>query len=537
MAPVPSASIERSKGTGEGPSSFPYRVPGQGGPIRFRDAVGFGAGDFYGGGNQVINASYVALFWTRFCGLNIQTAQGILGSAAFVSALAALCFGAFGDGLFRHRLGRRFGRRHLILAVSCPLILFGILLWVPGLPAWAYLAVFMIWIVTTQLFQTAYGALPNEMTEDYQDRTLLTTTRLFISTLSCTLIPLAASGVLALLGEGRALSYQVFGMGFTLLFCLAVFHTWRTTWELTPSQAGYGQDGQTAAGGNPEVHGRPALTWWRHLARMGREYLSTLRIATFRRHLAIYLLVQMSMDAFGGTFMFFVLFDWDRSATFGSLMLSSVFISLPLMPLFGKAVNTIGPKRLYTINFAGCLTGVAWLTASWLLAGHLKDPAWTIFTVLGCLFFFAFKSLCGFIPWSVFPLIADVDQIITGKNRSATFGGLQSCLRQICSGVVTTSIGLILAASGFDASRPSQPRGAQLTLAALLLGWFALNMSICWVISRRLDIDRRTDGILAAETSRLRAGGSKADVDPETRAVVEDLTGLPYSAVRSYEKG
>lgn len=119
----------------------------------------------------------------------------------------------------------------------------------------------------------------------------------------------------------------------------------------------------------------------------------------------------------------------------------------------------------------------------------LPEPWWTVFAVIGSLWFFAFKSLCGYLPWAVFPYIADIDQIVTRRYRSATFSGIQASFRQLGSGIATIAVGLVLGAVGFDAT----------------CGRHVLT-----------------------EITRLRNGGDKADVTPETRHVVERLTGLPY---------
>lgn len=122
------------------------------------------------------------------------------------------------------------------------------------------------------------------------------------------------------------------------------------------------------------------------------------------------------------------------------------------MPVFGWAMTKIGPKRLYAINFIGWL-GTAWLFAAWMLVGTLPEPWWTVFAVIGSLWFFAFKSLCGYLPWAVFPYIADIDQIVTRRYRSATFSGIQASFRQLGSGIATIAVGLVLGAVGFDATR------------------------------------------------------------------------------------
>ncbi|QOL34768.1 hypothetical protein BL8807_02315 [Bifidobacterium lemurum] len=53
-------------------------------------------------------------------------------------------------------------------------------------------------------------------------------------------------------------------------------------------------------------------------------------------------------------------------------------------------------------------------------------------------------------------------------------------------------------------------------------------MVLAWVISSQLTIDRETNLLVLREIDRLRAGGSKAQVDDETRKTVERLTGIPY---------
>lgn len=63
--------------------------------------------------------------------MNISIAQGIIGTSAIISAISALMFGVFDDNLYRYRIGRRFGRRHLMLMLIAPSLLIGVLLGFP----------------------------------------------------------------------------------------------------------------------------------------------------------------------------------------------------------------------------------------------------------------------------------------------------------------------------------------------------------------------------------------------------------------------
>lgn len=228
-------------------------------------------------------------------------------------------------------------------------------------------------------------------------------------------------------------------------FGIYVFACWRCTWEMTPETAGFGAHAR-----GEKRDGHVGMAGWLRRARLVlREYASTLRVKEFRKHLAIYLLVQVTMDVFGQTFVFFVVYDWNHTAAFASLMPGCAAVSLPLMPVFGWAMTKIGPKRLYAINFIGWL-GTAWLFAAWMLVGTLPEP------------------------WAVFPYIADIDQIVTRRYRSATFSGIQASFRQLGSGIATIAAGLVLGAVGFDATRAWQTTVAGIGLGAVLLGWFTV---------------------------------------------------------------
>lgn len=163
-------------------------------------AIGYGMGDLYGGGQGALVATYLALFWNRFCGMDIGLTQSVIGMSAILSAFAALGFGVLCDNLYRFHIGRRFGRRRLVLAFVAPAVLVGCLLWIPGLPTFLYCLVYVVWVMLAQLFGTSYSTLPGEMTADFSERTTLSTVRLFLSTASGTLIPLLGDIVLSAVG-------------------------------------------------------------------------------------------------------------------------------------------------------------------------------------------------------------------------------------------------------------------------------------------------------------------------------------------------
>ena len=64
---------------------------------------------------------------------------------------------------------------------------------------------------------------------------------------------------------------------------------------------------------------------------------------------------------------------------------------------------------------------------------------------------------------------------------------------------------------------------------------FAIIPLICFIYSmyliRTFNLNQHTHKIVKDEIDRLQGGGSKKDALPETKSVIEDLTGYPYDKV------
>ncbi|KFI52842.1 Na-galactoside symporter [Bifidobacterium callitrichos DSM 23973] len=232
-----------------------------------------------------------------------------------------------------------------------------------------------------------------------------------------------------------------------------------------------------------------------------------------------------------------MIYDWNKNAAFGSLLLSFALVGEPLKPAFGWLFTKLGPRKMYSLNFAGGIIGLLGLLGLWQAQGSLAEGAWTALAFVVTVWWLIFRAMVWFIPWNVFPFIPDVDEIVTGKNRTGVFSGFKAFTRKLTSGLATTFIGIYLASTGFikpakDAAGvmqyPDQPVAAQNGIAFVCIGWVIIGLLIAWGIALTFKLDKKTDGILLAEIERLKNGGKKADVDPNTKKVVEQLTGVKY---------
>ena len=76
----------------------------------------------------------------------------------------------------------------------------------------------------------------SEMTKDFNDRTKLSTCRMFLSASGTFLATFIPGLLIGWLGENNADAYLINGVVFAVMFTLCVFISWKVTWEreLTP---------------------------------------------------------------------------------------------------------------------------------------------------------------------------------------------------------------------------------------------------------------------------------------------------------------
>ncbi|WP_298046802.1 MFS transporter, partial [uncultured Bifidobacterium sp.] len=137
-----------------------------------------------------------------------------------------------------------------------------------------------------------------------------------------------------------------------------------------------------------------------------------------------------------------------------------------------------------------------------------------------------------FIPWNVFPFIPDVDMIMTGENRGGVYIGFQYFIRKMTAGLSTMAWGWYLASNGFveTAFKEGKPQPTQAVNAIgnVVVWWIIIGLLIAWIISFTIKLHKKSDEVLLNEIDRLKNGGLKKDVDPNTKKVVEELTGVKY---------
>lgn len=480
-------------------------------------SIGYGLTDIMGGGAFTVIGAWLLFFYTTFVGLSPLEAASIVAIARIVDAIVSLFMGSFTDHFYKNSLGKRFGRRRFFLLIGAPLMLVYTLLWVTGMSFWFYLAVYLAFEIIAAMVLIPWETLPSEMTKDFNSRTKLSTCRMFLSASGTFLATFIPGLLINHFGEHDPHAYFINGVVFAVLFMFCVFISWKVTWEreLTPEMLA-----------ELDSHRQPTSFIDKVVAtgKLFKEYYSTLKVRAFRKHLAIYLFSFTAKDVYNTVFVFFCVYCLNVSSSLSGTLLSMSIVGLPVTLLAGVAIIKFGPSRLYVFAYTLmmlCLLGL------FMVYQFPPDNKVTILVVLAAVYQVG-RCVLEFTPWNVFPFIPDIDEMITRQRREGLFAAVMTFSRKTTVAIATFVVGLMLQEGGFVKGSLVQPESAVNTIALLLFAGTAGLLLIALWQAVTFHLNKRTHKIFVDEVERLKAKGSKRDVTPETRKIVEDLTGYSY---------
>lgn len=456
-----------------------------------------------------------AIFHTSYCNLTAVQGASIIGAARVADAICSLLMGSLTDNFYKTKLGQRFGRRHFFLLIGSPLMLLYITLWIAGMNYWYYFATYMIFEVISSAMMIPYETLPNEMTDDYNQRTKLSSARMFISAGATFLATFIPGQLFAIMGQHSPIPFLVNGT----LFAIGVYVCYAVTWEkpVTPQMRAELEKDSVNEGSL--LH-----RFWGLLC----DYGSTLRIKSFRKHLLIYLFSFTGKDTFNTVFAYFCIYCLGLSATVAANMLSLSLIGLVVTIVAGFGMVKYGPKFLYEVGYGLMLLMLVGYYLVFQL--HVTNHVILILFFIS-LFYQIGRATLEFTPWNVFPFIPDLDEIVTKRRRAGVFAAVMSFTRKSTVAVATIAVGFILDSNGFAKNAASQSPQAQHAIAAILLLGTGGLIILALLEALTFKLNKQTHQIVLEEIIRLRNGGKKADVEPKVAQTVTDLTGVPYDKV------
>ncbi|MBN1246996.1 MAG: MFS transporter [Anaerolineae bacterium] len=381
--------------------------------------IGYGLGDIYGGGAGTLISFYYLVFLTDV----VRIRPGLAGTVILISKVYDAITDPF-EGVIADRTRTRMGRRRPYLLAGVPLVFlsFFALFYPTSLPSETsrflfVVATYLFFSTIVSIVMLNYNALQSELTLDYNERTVLSSVRIFFSTIgsiAAALVPLEIVGAFDSVRTG----YVAMGLTFGAIFALPFIATVLTTRERSEFQ-------------------RPPQPFdWR------KTYLQPFQTKTFVMALLMYLLAFVAIDAVSSIVVYYMKYHLLRggevSFVNGTLLVAQV-VSLPFYSWLSR----------HTSKRTGYMVGAGIWMAAMVVSGLITpaSPAWAVYV---------FASIVGIgtggivvMIYAIFPDIPDVDELATGERREGTYSALITFVRKFSSAVAIFLVSNALAVAGY----------------------------------------------------------------------------------------
>jgi len=435
----------------------------------------YGSGDLGFALTNTILSVYLALFLTDVVGVK--------------PAVAALAFfiGSTWDyvndpivGYISDRTRTRWGRRRpFLLFGALPMAAaFAVLWWKP--PFTSILALGAYYAIAFALFDTAatfvympYYALTPELTDDYDERTALTSRRMLFSilgTLIAFTLPLAIVDGFRPEHAPRVLSM---GAMLGLVSALPLFLVFWGTRERSEFMAR-----------KPEVSLR-------------RSVGAAVKNRPFLFGLGIFLFNGVTMSIIQVVLLYFIKYVIEREPQSDLIMATIFVVAMITLPLWEWISRRLNKRWAY-------ISGISFLAVVLLILSSLTPETGMVLIMVLCVLAGIGVSAMHVMPWAILPDAIEYGELQSGERNEGLFYSLITLAQKVASSIAVPLTLLVLQATGYVANSATQPPSAVLGIrlvsgvipaftlgAGILFTWlFPLNRENYQEITRQLEARR-----------------------------------------------
>jgi oligogalacturonide transporter len=387
--------------------------------LTFWQKLGYGVGDFYGGGAGTLISFFYLVFLTDV----IRISPGLAGTVILISKIYDSVTDPF-EGVLSDRTRTKLGRRRPYLLAGIPLVFLSFFaMFYPvnfeseGARFAFVIATYLFFSTVVSIVMLNYSALQAELTLDYNERTSLATFRIFFSTFSsilCALLPLEIVKALPDVRTGWIVTAVVFGLLFSLPFIATV--------SITRERKEF------------QKELRPFH--WK------QAFVEPFQVRTFVYVLIMYVTAFTAFDATQSIVVYYIKTFLGRgeevSFVLGTLLIAQV-ISLPFFQWLSKRTS----KAQSYIAGAGVFVVVMFF--SFLFTPTSPAPALYIFAVLVGIG----SGGVVMMIYAIFPDIPDVDELRSGERREGTYSALTTFTRKLSSALAVFAVAQVLQFAGY----------------------------------------------------------------------------------------
>jgi GPH family glycoside/pentoside/hexuronide:cation symporter len=398
----------------------------------------YGSGDTGFSLTSTIIGAYFLIFLTDVVGLSPGTAAIVLFVGHTWDYVNDPIFGHLSDRT-RTRWGRR--RPYLLFGALPYALAFTLLWWRPPwqgtLALVAYYAVaYVAYEAAATLVYMPYFALTPELTSDYDERTSLTTYRMFFSILGSLVaftVPLMIIGSFQPVNDSRVLLMgAVFAIASALPLLLAFFGTREREAYAQQKRPSLGQSLRAAAQNRPFVFG-----------------------------LVIYLLTWLAVGVVQTTLIYFIKYAVRREPE-SEVIMATIFVTAILaLPMWEWASRRWSKRWAY----AG---GIAFWAVVQIALITLNPASGLPLILTMCVLAGVGVSAAHVLPWSILPDAIEWGELQTGERHEGTFYSLVTLADKVARSLMIPAVGLLLEWTGYVANADAQPASALLGIRLVI---------------------------------------------------------------------
>ncbi|MDR3241223.1 MAG: MFS transporter [Lactobacillaceae bacterium] len=559
---------------------FSFKTDKEKGIVGIHRALGVGAWDMFNSGSGGLIGSWLLYFLTAFGGVNPGIAALLISARLFIDMIWAPVVAVLSDNFYRFALGRKFGRRRFFLIFSIPTSLAFVAMWVPIAAGWSwlyYLVAFIVFDICLDLILIPWETLPAEMTEDYTQRNKMGTVRMWAAGLAQPLIALVPSFFMTILPAPKGYTTSpdallwtavVWGIMGLVLTVAVYFSSW--------DPIHISEERRELILAHLEEQRKTVESPMKIIAKNFANLALTLRIKTFRKHLVLYFSTFGVIDSYTTIFVIFASVSFLPTLTINPAA-AGVILAIPLLimtfvwsPISAWLLNNpkIGAQKLYLVGFGTVLFACAAYGVTFFCRASLSSSQAMIAVIAASCIFTIGRNIMGGIPWVVFPMMADIDEIISREKRAGVFAGAMTFVRKFTNATFNIIIGAVMGWAGYnqqvsgaadkitayvnehsvttseafkkivtDSKLENQIHSAGTGIAYLMVFFVGALVIVAMWNAATFKLNSNSHKVLMDEIERFREVGvldeeaieaAKLQVTPETKEIVEALTGLEY---------
>ncbi len=482
--------------------------------LKIRNILGYASINFLGSGAQGLMSAWLMFFYTSVCGISPVKAGFIFGAVRLVDAVGNPILGFISDAVGQTRFGRKYGRRKPFIALGIIGIAFVFpSLWIAGKTFTYYLIVNFIYEISYTLIFVPGTTLPAEMTQNAAEKAKLIGGKQYCGTIAGVLTGALTGYIFTTYGKTTAKSFWYIGLTYGIITTIFLIFFILNVYERDPKDNIY----EDAAGSFVEV-----------FKKLGLDISSSMRNRAFRLHSVMWFLGSVFKQLAGGVFTYFAVFVMLVSTvTVAKINTASSIVSLVALFIYIIVAYKIGGPKTYKIGSAIVFLGSAGYLVL-VFMGHSSITV-TLFVIIAIVSLIG-KTAVDYVPTYQMGFIADIDEAITGKRREGVYNGVNGLFGKVASAIEPLVLGGVLSVFGFKSGKTVhvQSHSAVIGICVVTIVVPVVLLLITWVAASSFKLTKETHKLLVDEVNRVKAGGSKADVTPEAKVAIEELTGWKY---------